>query len=142
MLKTRILSGLKVILPAAVITLSGCATVFSGTTQTVHVQAVDSISHNLIAGARCTVIDGQGAELAVDSNPGNVVLTKGKGALNVRCAKPGYVQKQVGVGQSFNAWTIVNVLFWPGILVDAATGAIQKYPSHITVLMEPAHRRH
>lgn len=142
MFKKRILSGFKAIFPVALIAIAGCATVFTGTTQRVHVQAVDSQSHNLVAGARCTVIDGQGAEIPVDHNPGSVVLTKGKGALNVRCAKPGYVQKQVGIGQSFNAWTIVNVLFWPGILVDAATGAIQKYPSHITVLMESAHRKH
>ncbi|MBX9585699.1 MAG: hypothetical protein K2X50_00430 [Gammaproteobacteria bacterium] len=142
MLKTKILSGLKTILPVAVITLSGCATVFTGTTQSIQVQAVDSGTHNLISGARCTVIDGQGAEFVVGTNPGSVILTKGKGALNVRCVRPGYVQKQVGVGQSFNAWTIVNVLFWPGVLVDAVTGAIQQYPSHITVLMEPAHRKH
>ncbi len=141
MLKTKILSGLKTILPVAVITLSGCATVFTGTTQNIHVQAVDGNTHNLIFGARCTVIDGQGSELMVGSNPGSVVVTKGKGALNVRCVRPGYVQKQVGVGQSFNAWTIVNVLFWPGVLVDAVTGAIQQYPSHITVVMEPAHRK-
>ncbi len=136
------LSAFKLAFPVALISLAGCATVFTGTTQSVHIQAVESMSHNVIPGARCTVIDGQGAEISVDGNPGSVILTKGKGALNVRCVKPGYVQKQVGVGQSFNAWTIVNVLFWPGILVDAATGAIQKYPSHITVLMGPAHRKH
>lgn len=118
-------------------TLAGCATVFTGTTQRIDVQAVDTATHHPIAGARCTVTDGQGSELVVDSNPGSVIVTKGKGSLNVRCTRAGYVQKQVGVGQSFNAWTIVNVLFWPGVLVDAATGAIQKYPSHITVLMEP-----
>lgn len=138
MLKQKIFCGAKALLPVLMLSLAGCATVFTGTTQRIDVQAVDNTSHQPISGARCTVIDGQGAELIVGSNPGSVVVTKGKGALNVRCIRRGYTQKQVGVGQSFNAWTIVNVLFWPGVLVDAATGAIQKYPSHITVLMEPA----
>ncbi|AIL65251.1 hypothetical protein NOVO_04345 [Rickettsiales bacterium Ac37b] len=31
---------------------------------------------------------------------------------------------------------LVNVLFWPGFIVDAATGAVHKAPSHITVFME------
>ena len=136
MLKSKLVMGVKVLMPLLIVALSGCATVFTGTTQRIDVQAIDTVNHRPIPGARCTVIDGQGAELFVGGNPGSIVVTKGKGALNVRCSRAGYIQKQVGVGQSFNAWTIVNVLFWPGILVDAATGAIQKYPSHITVLME------
>jgi hypothetical protein len=141
MSKSKISTVVKVLAPVLMVALAGCATVFSGTTQRIDVQAVNIVNHQPILGARCTVIDGQGAELLVGSNPGSVVVTKGKGALNVRCVRPGYVQKQVGVGQSFNAWTIVNVLFWPGLLVDAATGAIVNYPSHITVLMEPAQGR-
>lgn len=137
----NLFSGVKLFAPVIAVVLAGCATVFTGTTQTINVQAIDTVSHQPIPGASCTVINGEGAELAVAGNPGTVMVSKGKGALNVRCVRKGYVQKQVGVGQNFNAWTIVNVLFWPGVLVDAATGAIQKYPSHVTVLMEPAHRR-
>lgn len=141
MLKEKLSLGVKALTPVFVVMLAGCATVFTGTTQRIDVQAIDTVNHQVIPGASCTVTDGQGAELAVAGNPGSVVVTKGKGALNVRCHRQGYVQKQVGVGQSFNGWTIVNVLFWPGVLVDAATGAIQKYPSHITVLMEPVRGR-
>jgi hypothetical protein len=138
MLKSKMIMGAKALVPVFVVMLAGCATVFTGTTQRIDVQAIDTVNHQVIPGASCTVTDGQGAELAVGGNPGSVIVSKGKGALNVRCSRPGYVQKQVGVGQSFNGWTVVNVLFWPGVLVDAATGAITKYPSHITVLMEPA----
>lgn len=119
---------------------AGCATVFTGTTQEVHVQAINSKTQHVIPGARCTVTDGAGQAFPVAGNPGTVVLTKGKGALNVKCVRSGYKQGRIGVGQSFNAFSVVNVLFWPGLLVDAATGAIQKYPSYITVLMNPAHR--
>jgi hypothetical protein len=115
--------------------LTGCATVFSGTTQTVSVQAIDEDTHYNLPDAACTITDGKGGAYPVSHSPATVVLTRGNGALNVFCKKEGYHQASVGAGQSFNGWTIVNVLFWPGALVDAATGAIQKYPSHITVLM-------
>ncbi len=141
MLNHKLFSSVKFLAPVLVVVLAGCATVFTGTTQKIDVQAIDTVTHQVIPGASCTVINGEGTELAVSGNPGSVVVSKGKGALNVRCIRKGYVQKEVGVGQSFNGWTIVNVLFWPGVLVDAATGAIQKYPSHITVLMEAAHKR-
>jgi hypothetical protein len=118
--------------------INGCATIVSGTTQPIHLQAIDSETHALIPGAMCTLTDRSGRIYAFHSNPGTVIVTKGEGALVAHCQKPGYIQNQVGVGQNFNAWTVANViLFWPGIFVDALSGAMQKYPSHITVLMEP-----
>jgi hypothetical protein len=117
--------------------LNGCATIVSGTTQPIHLQAIDSRTHAIIPGAMCTLSDHQGRIYNFNSNPGTVIVTKGQGALTAHCQRPGYVQKQVGIGQSFNAWTIANViLFWPGVFVDALSGAMQQYPSHITVLME------
>jgi hypothetical protein len=120
---------------------NGCATIVTGTTQPIHLQAIDSRTHQVIPGAICTITDSSGRAYLVNSNPGTVIVTKGQGALIARCERPGYRQKEVGVGQSFNAWTIANViLFWPGVFVDAMSGAMQKYPSHVTVLMEPCRR--
>jgi len=116
--------------------IAGCATLLTGTTQTVNIQAVDERTNVPIPNAKCTITDGKGRVYALTSNPGSTVITKGQGALEARCVVTGYHQKQVGVGQDFNAWTVANVLFWPGLIVDAATGAVQKYPSHITVVME------
>lgn len=116
--------------------MTGCATVFSGTSQTINVQAVDESNNQIIPNTICTITDGKGGVYTISSNPGSTVINKGRGSLETRCRAKGYRQKQVGVGQDFNAWTVANVIFWPGLLVDAATGAIQKYPSHITVLME------
>jgi hypothetical protein len=132
----------KVVVGLLALTLAGCATIFSGTTQTINVQVVDENTNKVIPNARCNITDGKGRVYAVSSNPATITVTKGQGALDTRCKAAGYRQKQVGVGESFNAWTVANVLFWPGLLVDAATGAVQKYPSHITVLMErTSHRR-
>lgn len=131
---------LRYILTSSLLLLAGCATVISGTTQTLHIQAIDSRTHEIIPGAMCTLTDSKGRVYTVDTNPGTVVVTKGQGALTASCSKYGYVQKEVGIGESFNAWTVANViLFWPGIFVDALSGAIEKYPSHITVLMQPKH---
>lgn len=122
----------------SLLSLAGCATIVSGTTQAIHIQAIDSTTHELIPGAMCTLSDSKGRTYFFNSNPGSVIVTKGQGALTARCRRLGYVQKEVGIGENFNAWTVANViLFWPGVFVDAMSGAIQKYPSHITVLMEP-----
>ncbi len=121
--------------------ITGCATVVSGTTQPIHLQAIDSKTHEIIPGAMCTLTDSNGRTYVYNSNPGMVIVNKGQGALTAKCNRSGYRQKEVGVGQSFNAWTIANViLFWPGVFVDALSGAMQKYPSHITVLMEPCYK--
>ena len=69
-------------------------------------------------------------------NPSAVSVAREYGDLQASCMAKGYRQVGVGAGSSFNAWTLVNVLFWPGFFVDSATGAAKNYPSHITVLLE------
>ncbi len=128
--------GVGIVIAVLTTVLSGCATMFSGTTQTIHVQAINSATHNAVSGAQCTIDDGKGRHYIVSGNPGSVIVTRGRGALQVHCRAPGYNQKAVGAGQSFNAWTVADVLFWPGALVDAMSGAITKYPNYITVLMQ------
>jgi hypothetical protein len=116
--------------------LSGCATIMNGgSTQKVNVQAVDDATHQLIPGAVCTVVDGQSNSYPVMTNPGVVTLTRGKGALTVSCNKEGYRQSKIAAGDSFNAWALGNIIFWPGIIVDAVSGAALKYPSHLSVIM-------
>jgi hypothetical protein len=41
-----------------------------------------------------------------------------------------------GVGDSFNSVTLINILFWPGFIVDGVSGATHEYPSHISVYMK------
>lgn len=137
------ISRIILIVGVFILFITGCATIVSGTTQPIHLQAIDSNTHEMIPGAMCTLSDSKGRTYMFNSNPGTVIVTKGQGALIAHCERPGYVQKQVGIGQNFNAWTVANViLFWPGVFVDAMSGAMQQYPSHITVLMEPCFRRH
>ncbi|MCP4476019.1 MAG: hypothetical protein GY821_15960 [Gammaproteobacteria bacterium] len=116
--------------------LYGCATIVSGTSQPINVQAISADSHQTVPGAVCTLKDKKGRVYSIPTNPGSVTVAREYGGLQAHCVAKNYQQKSVGVGNSFNAWTLVDVLFWPGIIVDAATGAVEKYPSHITVLME------
>ncbi len=82
--------------------------------------------------SKYTVID---ADL-LSSNPGQIIATKGKGTLRVDCKKPGYTQQNMGIAQTINGVTFVNVLFWPGFIIDAVTGNMHKYPSNVTIQMK------
>ena len=115
--------------------VSGCATIFSGSTQHLNVKVVDSAKNELLEGAVCNVIVSNGSETPVTSNPGVVTVKRGE-SVSVNCKKAGYKQLNMSVGDSFNAVSIVNVLFWPGFIVDGVSGAWKKYPSHYVVTME------
>jgi len=119
----------------AALSLTGCATIISGTSQNINVQAIDVDSHNQIPAAKCVITSPKGIAYPVDGNPGSVNIPRSYGDLTINCTAPNYWQKSVGGGSSFNAWTLLDVLCWPGAIVDASTGAAQDYPSHITVLM-------
>ena len=117
------------------ISLTGCATIISGASQDIHVQAVDADSHKQIPTAKCVITDAKNVNYPVESNPGVVSIPRVYGDLKVQCNAPKYWQQSVGGGSSFNAWTLLDVLFWPSAIVDVSTGAAKNYPSHITVLM-------
>ncbi len=121
---------------AAAIAVSGCATIVSGTSQEIHVQVVDNANNQPLHGVACTVFDGGGASYNMSTNPATITVSKGNGAIRIDCKKAGYKQMNMAVGDSFNAVTVVNVLFWPGFIVDAASGAYKSYPSHYVVSMQ------
>ncbi|WP_255453371.1 hypothetical protein [Wolbachia endosymbiont of Atemnus politus] len=118
--------------------LTGCfATLFSGSTQKIQMKVVDN-DGNLIEQARCVVNDPSGMSHSLTSNPGAVVIQRGSGPLSVDCKKSGYEQLNVMVGENFNKTTLLNLLWLPGFVVDAVTGAYKQYPSHYVVTMEEA----
>lgn len=124
------------ILILSLLSLSGCATIFSGTTQTVHVKVVDVATSETLQGTSCITQEDNGGTATVDPNTGAMIVKRGQGSLNILCKKEGYRQVNTMVGDSFNGVSLVNILFWPGFLVDMGTGAIKKYPSHYVINME------
>lgn len=119
------------------ILLSGCASMFSGSNQAITIKVVDDAGH-LLEGVQCALHNSSGESYFISSNPKQLVVKRDSGIFSVDCKKSGYKKVNVMVGDSFNKVTLLNVFFWPGFLVDAATGSYKKYPSHYVVVMERA----
>ncbi len=132
-----ITSRLSLVLTLALsIALSGCATLFSGSTQTINVKIVESGSDNALEGVSCIVAHPNGNTWTLPGNPGILTVDRGNGAIQISCKKAGYRQLNMAVGDGFNAVTVVNILFWPGFIVDALSGSYKKYPSHYLITMQ------
>ena len=122
----------KILQVVGALLLSGCATVVSGTSQTVAISSTPQ-------GAYCSVSRGGGQVGAISSTPGNVSVGKSGSALSVTCSKPGYQSATSFANSSFNGWTFGNIVVGGliGVAVDASTGANFDYPASIDVPMQP-----
>jgi hypothetical protein len=111
--------------------LIGCATITKGTTQTV---AIDTPG---VPGAVCTIQTQSGPRGV--TTPGPVVLDKGSAPLPITCTKECYVTGSSIIPSGTEAMAAGNVVFGGliGLGVDAATGAMNKYPDLVTVAMTP-----
>lgn len=118
------------LLVAAVIA-PGCATVTQGTSQEVEI-ATDP------PGAKCN-IEKNGIRIGtVLKTPGIVHVEKGGNSIGVNCSLSGYADRQAFIDLSFEAATVGNVLLGGvvGIVIDAASGAMQKYPKYFYISMK------
>ena len=118
------------LLGALALGAGACATVVGGTTQEVLVQSEPS-------GAGCRV-ERQGAAVGViPSTPGKVTLPRSKQNAVVNCTKDGFEASQAVLVARFNGATLGNILVGGlvGIAVDAASGANNKYPERVTVVL-------
>jgi hypothetical protein len=116
---------------ASAVLLTGCATIVKGTTQIV---AIDTPG---VAGATCTITTQAGPQIV--TTPGTMTLKKGSDALPISCAKACYVNGQSVIPSNAEAMAAGNVIFGGviGLGVDAASGALNKYPDVVTVAMTP-----
>jgi hypothetical protein len=116
---------------AGALLLAACATITKGTTQLV---AVDTPG---VAGATCTIQTQSGPQTVV--TPGSVTLNKSSNALPIQCVKECYVTGVSVIPSGTEAMTAGNVILGGviGLGVDAASGAMNKYPDMVTVAMMP-----
>ena len=121
------------LLSATVLLMTGCATFISGTSQQVHIKVVDE-NNSLLKDTKCAVSNGS-SDFEFSSNPTTITVNKSE-PLTIKCRAKGYTQKSSGLGKSLDGVAVVNVLFWPGFIVDGVTGAMQKYPSHAVIEMQ------
>jgi hypothetical protein len=121
----------KFIVLAFALVLVGCATITKGTTQTI---AIDTPG---VPGATCTIQTQTGPRGV--TTPGNVVLDKTASPLPITCTKECYIAGSSIIPSGTETMAAGNVLLGGviGLGVDAATGAMNKYPDLVTVAMTP-----
>jgi len=114
-------------------TTAACATVVGGTTQEVYVDTEPKA-------AACTA-NRQGATVGViKSTPGKVGLARSKETVILSCTLEGYEQSNEVLVASFTGATVGNILLGGlvGVAIDAASGANNKYPERVMVVLTPA----
>ena len=109
-----------------------CATVTTGTSQTITVETEPP-------GAACRMTRGEETVGAVNPTPGSVTIGKDKDEIEIRCEMPGYLTISRQLDSSFQGMTLGNVLLGGiiGIAVDAGSGAMHEYPASISVRLIP-----
>jgi hypothetical protein len=113
--------------------MSGCASIIKGTTQSI------AIATPPTTGATCVLSSKEGNWEVL--SPGIAQgVRKSKEDVQISCSKDGWQTAAGTIPSDFQGWTIGNI-FVPGALiglgVDAATGAINEYPSSFQVPMQP-----
>ncbi|MBF0137522.1 MAG: hypothetical protein H7833_12415 [Magnetococcus sp. DMHC-1] len=123
----------KIIAATGTMMLVGCATIVSGSLQSI------SVNTGKVYGAMCELTDKKGGKWYVPTTPGTATVRKGDGPMDVVCRKEGYTIGQLTVEETIAGATFANILIGGGIgiLVDAASGAAQQYPDQIVIWMEP-----
>ena len=106
---------------------SGCATITSGTSQTVRIETVDAKGDSA-PGYDCAVTNGKGAYSV--KTPGSITISKAYGNAELKCEKPGEPATVASVKSSTKAYTAGNILVGGviGLGVDAMSGATWAYP--------------
>ena len=71
--------------------------------------------------------------------PGVIHVGKTSGAISVQCRCEGYQETVGSVGSEFQAATFGNIILGGiiGVVVDAASGAMSKYPESVTFTLLP-----
>ena len=101
--------------------LGGCATMFSDKNDKIIVNSKDPEAKILLNGNE------------IGKGSATYTLPRDRTAM-ITASKKGCSDNSIQTEQSFNKISLINLLFWPGFIVDAATGAINKAdPKEYTV---------
>lgn len=120
--------SLVIVLAAAA---AGCATVTTGTTQTITVDSAPP-------GADCTLTR-SGMLLATVTTPAPVTLKRDSKPIHVVCRKDGYEDGKVVANPVYESAAGGNILVGSiGTAIDASSGASSRYLATVTVPLTPA----
>ncbi|MEK9661154.1 MAG: hypothetical protein VW644_05390, partial [Alphaproteobacteria bacterium] len=112
--------------------LGACASIVEGTDQSVTVLTEP-------AGAKCELIRDSQTIAIVNPTPGTVQVDKSKNHIAVHCEKEDYEKAAGTLASSFQGMTFGNILFGGivGVAIDASSGAMNKYPPQISLVLPP-----
>lgn len=118
----------------AVATLSGCASIVSGTNQVLSVETLQKAG-TPVAGATCKLENDKGVYYV--TTPGTVTVHRAYGDLSVKCQKADMPDGIAMIKSSTKGMMAGNILFGGviGAGVDAASGAAYDYPNLLQVMM-------
>jgi hypothetical protein len=118
---------------AVALASTACATIVNGRSQDLYVETQPDA-------ASCK-IDRQGATVGVvNPTPGKTSIPRHKDNIVVSCALDGYETSNEILASNFSGVTFGNLLLggFVGVVIDASSGANNKYPEKITVILTPA----
>jgi hypothetical protein len=120
---------LSLLAAAALGTLTGCASITDGTTQTV-------VFHLTPTEARCTV-SREGTQLgSVTGKQNTITISKGAKDVIVTCAAKGYEDSTQRLISKTQTSGVVGGFFLDLGITDMVTGAMWKYPNDISIVLE------
>lgn len=115
--------------------VASCAAVTTGTSQNLTVVSEPS-------GAQCKLLRGESAAVVgvVSQTPSTLRIDKSGQLMTIECTKDGHEITRTYLEPDFQAMTLGNAIIGGGIglMVDAASGAMAKYPENATVTMIPS----
>ena len=106
---------MKILLALSVSLLSGCGTLFSGTT--------DNVAFGSTPPGAKIEING----VSVGRTPTVVNLHRQMSSPQIMVKLDGYETKSLSVQNSFNMTTLWDIFFFPTFIVDLATGSLMKF---------------
>lgn len=118
----------------ALTSLTGCASIVSGTNQIVSVETLAPTGK--LDGATCKLQNDKGVYYV--TTPGTVTVHRAYGDMNVTCEKAGMSPGMASFKSSTKGMMAGNLLFGGviGAGVDAASGAAYDYPALLQVMMK------
>ncbi len=118
------------------VTLQGCASIVSGSTQSLSVETKSSTGDQ-IAGASCRMTNDRGTWFVV--TPGSVAVHRSLADLTLLCTKDSFQTANNVAPSSAKGLAFGNILFGGliGAGVDVASGAAYDYPTLIPIVMVP-----
>lgn len=113
---------------------TGCASIVSGSNQSVSVLAVGAANES-ITGARCALSNNKGAWYV--TTPGSVTVNRSFEDLSVNCQRDDLEPGVLSVKSSTKGMAFGNIIFggFIGAGVDMSTGAAYDYPTTINITM-------